>query len=102
MIVVPGFAGRKVAVLGLARSGRTAALSLAEGGAEVAAWDDDARVREGVAGDIALVDPASLDWRNVAALILSPGVPQTFPKPHPAVAAARGAGVEIVGDLELL
>jgi UDP-N-acetylmuramoylalanine--D-glutamate ligase len=102
MIVVPGFAGRQVAVLGLARSGRAAAAALAAGGAAVAAWDDNAQVRDAVAGEVAFADPAGLDWRSVAALVLSPGIPQSFPKPHPAVVAAREAGVEIIGDLELL
>jgi UDP-N-acetylmuramoylalanine--D-glutamate ligase len=102
MIPVPTFAGRRVAVLGLARSGRAAAEALAAGGAEVLAWDDKPAVREAVAGTIALADPAGLDWRGIAALVLSPGVPLTFPKPHPAVPAARAAGVEIIGDLELL
>ena len=38
----------------------------------------------------------------MAALVLSPGIPHTFPEPHPVVARARAAGVEIIGDVELL
>ena len=33
--------------------------------------------------------------------MLSPGVPLTHPKPHWTVDLARGAGVEIIGDIEL-
>ena len=33
--------------------------------------------------------------------MLSPGVPLTHPKPHWSVELARGAGVEIIGDVEL-
>ncbi|HUI34388.1 MAG TPA: UDP-N-acetylmuramoyl-L-alanine--D-glutamate ligase, partial [Stellaceae bacterium] len=102
MIVVSGFEGRKVAVLGLARSGRAAAASLAAGGAEVLAWDDSGKTRAAVAGDTPLCDPVAIDWREVAALVLSPGIPHSFPKPHPAIAAARKAGVAILGDIELL
>ncbi len=102
MIVVSGFEGRKVAVLGLARSGRAAAASLAAGGAEVLAWDDSEKTRAAVAGDIPLCDPVAIDWREIAALMLSPGIPHSFPKPHPAVAAARKARVAILGDIELL
>jgi UDP-N-acetylmuramoylalanine--D-glutamate ligase len=40
MIPVSGYQGRKVAVLGLGRSGRAAAAALAAGGATVLAWDD--------------------------------------------------------------
>jgi UDP-N-acetylmuramoylalanine--D-glutamate ligase len=102
MIVVDQFAGRKVAVLGLARSGRAAARSLVAGGAGVLAWDDNAGVREAVAGEIALADLSAIDWRDIAALVLSPGIPHSFPAPHPAVLRARAAGVDIIGDIELL
>jgi UDP-N-acetylmuramoylalanine--D-glutamate ligase len=102
MIAVPGFAGRQVAILGLARSGLAAAKALAAGGAEVLAWDDSDKTRGAVSGELTLADPEKVDWRGVAALMLSPGIPHSFPKPHPAVERARAAGVEILGDIELL
>jgi UDP-N-acetylmuramoylalanine--D-glutamate ligase len=102
MIAVPGFTGRKVAVLGLGRSGLAAAASLAAGGAEVLAWDDSKKSRNAAGSGAALRDLAATDWREIAALILSPGIPHSFPKPHPAVAAAREAGVPVIGDIELL
>ncbi|HYM72152.1 MAG TPA: UDP-N-acetylmuramoyl-L-alanine--D-glutamate ligase [Stellaceae bacterium] len=102
MIAVPGFKDRQVAVLGLARSGRAAAAALKAGGAEVLAWDDSDTTRAAVAGEINLRDPAQVDWHRVAALMLSPGIPHSFPAPHPAVVAARNAGTEILGDIELL
>src|SRR6266571_4394180 len=102
MIVVDTFAGRRVAVLGLARSGRAAAQALAAGGATVLAWDDNPAVREAVAGEIPLSDPAQADWREIPALVLSPGIPHSYPEPHPAVLRAREAGAEIIGDIELL
>src|SRR6266851_8319618 len=102
MIVVDGFAGRRVAVLGLARSGRAAADALAAAGATVLAWDDNPAVRDAVAGEIPLSDLAAADWRQIAALVLSPGIPHTYPEPHPAVLRAREAGTEIIGDIELI
>jgi UDP-N-acetylmuramoylalanine--D-glutamate ligase len=102
MIAVPGFEGRRVAVLGLARSGRAAVQALAAGGAEVLTWDDSDKTRAALAGEIALTDPAHIDWRGIAALVLSPGIPHSFPKPHPAVTSARAAGVPVIGDIELL
>jgi UDP-N-acetylmuramoylalanine--D-glutamate ligase len=89
-------------VLGLARSGLAAAKALSEGGAEVLAWDDNETTRAAVAAEINLTDPARMDWRGVAALVLSPGIPHSFPKPHPAVERARAMGVPIIGDIELL
>src|SRR5216684_2548145 len=102
MIVVDSFAGRRIAVLGLARSGRAAAHALAAGGATVLAWDDDPAVRDSLAAEIALTDLAPADWRQIPALVLSPGIPRTYPEPHPAVLRAREAGSEIIGDIELL
>jgi UDP-N-acetylmuramoylalanine--D-glutamate ligase len=102
MIVVDSFAGRRVAVLGLARSGGAAARSLAAGGAEVLAWDDNPTTREAVAAAIPLHDLAEADWRSIAALVLSPGIPHSYPTPHPAIVRAREAGTEIIGDIELL
>jgi UDP-N-acetylmuramoylalanine--D-glutamate ligase len=34
--------------------------------------------------------------------MLSPGIPHSFPAPHPAVVAARAVGIPIIGDIELL
>jgi UDP-N-acetylmuramoylalanine--D-glutamate ligase len=101
-IVVDGFAGRRVAILGLARSGLAAARALAAGGAQILAWDDDQAVRDSFAGEIPLCDLAQADWRQIAALVLSPGIPHGHPEPHPAVPRAREAGSEIIGDIELL
>src|SRR5437764_5189757 len=102
MIVVDNFRGRPVGVLGLAKSGRAAAQALAAGGAEVLAWDDNAAVRDALSVALPLHDLTTADWRDIPALILSPGIPHSFPEPHPAVVRAREAGAEIIGDIELL
>jgi UDP-N-acetylmuramoylalanine--D-glutamate ligase len=102
MISVDSFTGKRVAVLGLARSGRAAAEALAAGGATVLAWDDNPKVREAVAGALSLYDVTGADWRQIPALVLSPGIPHSFPAPHPEVVRARAAGTEIIGDIELL
>ncbi|HYM30558.1 MAG TPA: UDP-N-acetylmuramoyl-L-alanine--D-glutamate ligase [Candidatus Cybelea sp.] len=100
MIPVPQFKNRTVAVFGLARSGLAAIKALAAGGARVRAWDDAAMRRETVRG-AELVDLAKADWRGTAALVLSPGVPLTHPKPHPVVTSAKSARVPVIGDVEL-
>src|SRR3954453_16739409 len=102
MVVLESYRGRRVAVLGLAKSGLAAARSLLAGGAEVQAWDDNPKAREAVVSEFALVNLAEIDWRDVAALVLSPGIPHSYPEPHPAVVRAREAGVESLGDLEWL
>jgi UDP-N-acetylmuramoylalanine--D-glutamate ligase len=97
------FAGLPVAVLGLGKSGLAAARALHAAGAEVWAWDDneDARAKARAA-DIPLVDLNSVNWQEVTSLILSPGIPHSFPQPHPIAAAAKQHNVEIIGDIELL
>ncbi|WP_337188709.1 UDP-N-acetylmuramoyl-L-alanine--D-glutamate ligase [Phenylobacterium sp.] len=102
MIPVRGFEGRTVAVFGLARTGLAAARALVAGDAEVALWDDSPKAREAAAAEgFELTDLAAADWSGFAAVMLSPGVPLTHPKPHWTVEKARAAGVEILGDIEL-
>jgi len=103
MVPVTAFKDLPVGVLGLGRSGLAAAQALAAGGAAVMAWDDGeaSRRRAGDLG-IPLVDLATADLAGMRTLVLSPGIPHTHPAPHPAVARAREAGAEIIGDIELL
>ena len=101
MIIVPLFAGQTVAVLGLARSGLSAARSLRAGGARVVAWDDQEAGRNAAQGEIDLVPPDRWDWDALKAIILSPGIPLTHPKPHAVVVEAQARGIEVIGDIEL-
>ena len=104
MIEVFPFIGLPTPVLGLGLSGIAAARALYQGGAEVWAWDDneDARKRAGEYEGINIVDLRTIDWSEATSLILSPGIPHTFPEPHPIVKMARDAGCEIICDVELL
>jgi UDP-N-acetylmuramoylalanine--D-glutamate ligase len=102
MIPITVFAGKKVAVFGLGKSGLLSARALAAGGAEVVAYDDNEKsVAEAKAAGLDTQDLRKVDWSQVAALVLAPGVPLTHPKPHWSAELARGAGVEIIGDIEL-
>jgi len=103
MIPVRGYAGHKVAVLGLGRSGLPAIAALRAGGAEVVAWDDNAAARETATEEgIALADlTRAKGYEGVKAVIVSPGIPHLYPAPHPAVAAAWDAGVAVDNDVGL-
>ncbi len=102
MIPVRGFEDKTVAVFGLGRTGLTAARALIAGGAKVALWDEKPESREAAAAEgFPVVDLQAADWSQFAALMLSPGVPLTHPKPHWTVGKAKAAGVEILGDVEL-
>jgi UDP-N-acetylmuramoylalanine--D-glutamate ligase len=103
MIDLGFMTGKTVAVLGLARSGRAAALALHQAGANVLAWDDAGTARSAAQADgIPIIDLATIEWRGVAALVLSPGIPHSFPAPHAIVSRARDAGCPVIGDIELL
>jgi UDP-N-acetylmuramoylalanine--D-glutamate ligase len=102
MIPVTTFAGRKLAVFGLGSSGLATCRALVAGGAEVVAFDDDAKkVAEAAAARTATADLRNIDWSDIAALVLTPGVPLTHPVPHWSVGLARAAAVEVIGDVEL-
>ncbi|MGB6087154.1 UDP-N-acetylmuramoyl-L-alanine--D-glutamate ligase [Parvibaculum sp.] len=102
MIAATGFERKNVAVLGLGKSGLATARSLEAGGAKVFAWDDAAEKREEAAKEgFTLADSRGWVWEHLSALILSPGIPLTHPKPHEAVLKAQAAGVEVIGDIEL-
>jgi UDP-N-acetylmuramoylalanine--D-glutamate ligase len=103
MIDVFPFAGFPVAVLGLGRTGMSAARALLASGAQVMAWDDDAGAREAAGrAEVPLVDLHACDWKEMTTLVLSPGIPHAHPRPHPVARAALDAGCEVVGDVELL
>src|SRR4051812_32820543 len=96
------FAGRSVALFGLGGSGLATALALKAGGARVIACDDSGAAMAQAQGQgIETGDLKSADWSRFAALVLAPGVSLTHPEPHWSVRLARGAGVEIIGDIEL-
>jgi UDP-N-acetylmuramoylalanine--D-glutamate ligase len=103
MIDLTPLKGSRFAVLGLARSGLAAARALRQAQLDFVVWDDDAGRRSQAQEDgFPLADPSALDWRRWDALVLSPGIPHTFPRAHPAASAARAAGRPVIGDIELL
>ena len=100
MIAARSFAHQDTGVFGLARSGLASVRALKAGGARVYAWDDRESARVVAEAEGATVLPwRDWPWAKLKALILSPGVPLTHPKPHDIV--ARAQGIEIIGDVEL-
>ncbi|TDE41081.1 UDP-N-acetylmuramoyl-L-alanine--D-glutamate ligase [Antarcticimicrobium sediminis] len=103
MIPVRGFQGAKVAVLGLGRSGLSAARALRAGGAVPLCWDDNPQARAAAEAEgfacVGLTGPGAFD--GIATLIVSPGIPHLYPMPNPVVAAALEAGVPVDNDIGL-
>jgi len=95
--------GKPVAVFGLGVSGLATAKALMAAKANIAAWDDDEEKRAAAyKNHVPLLDFTVSGLAGYAALILSPGIPLKFPEPHCAAQIANDAGVEIIGDLEIL
>lgn len=103
MALVPFLQGRTVAVMGLGRSGTSAARALTESGARVLVWDDraDARARAQADG-LFVADLAHTDLSGLALMVWSPGIPHTHPTRHPVAERARSLGVRLVCDVDLL
>jgi UDP-N-acetylmuramoylalanine--D-glutamate ligase len=103
MIEVKGYAGAKVAVLGLGRSGLATAAALRAGGAEALLWDDSPEARaKAEAEGLACTDltrHGALD--GVAALITSPGIPHLYPSPNKVIALALAQGIPVDNDIGL-
>ncbi len=122
MITSSAFAGKRYAVLGLARSGLATVEALLASGAEVMAWDEKADARDhllssraksrgagtdsevrpstslGTNDALSLGDPLVEPLEGYDGVVVSPGVPLNR---HPIAARAREAGVPIIGDIEL-
>jgi len=102
MGLIPSYQGRSVAVLGLGQSGMSVIEALKNSGAFVMGWDDleNARLKADALG-VPLYDLTQVDFSKVETLIISPGIPHTYPAPHPVVSAARAQGISPIGDVEL-
>ena len=103
MIPVLGYQGKRVAVLGLGRSGLAAARALVAGGAEVLLWDDSPEARGNAEAEgftcSDLTRHGALE--GVACLVTSPGIPHLFPAPHRVIALAYELGVPVDNDIGL-
>ncbi|MGR3804282.1 UDP-N-acetylmuramoyl-L-alanine--D-glutamate ligase [Marinibacterium profundimaris] len=103
MIPVRGVEGQRLAVLGLGRSGLTAARAIRAGGGIPVGWDDNPAAREAAEAE----GIETLDLRRqgafeaISALIVSPGIPHLYPAPNPVVLAALEAGVPVDNDIGL-
>ncbi|MBL0849035.1 MAG: UDP-N-acetylmuramoyl-L-alanine--D-glutamate ligase [Candidatus Liberibacter ctenarytainae] len=96
------FHNQLVAVFGMARSGLATARALLNSGARVIAWDDNPHSLINAQNiGISVVDFRTIQWSQVSALVLSPGVPLTGDKKHWCVKLANQFHVEVIGDIEL-
>ena len=92
-----------IAVLGLGRSGQAACHALVKAGAIVVGHDDGADLNNiDLPQDAKIMTPDDWPWDQLAALIISPGIPHQFPKPHPVAKKAMDLGIPVLSDIEML
>lgn len=102
MIPVTNRKSQKIALFGLGGSGLVTAKALIEGGAELIAFDDNpASVEAANSQGIPTADLREVDFSQLDALVLAPGVPLTHPKPHWSVELANASDVPVIGDVGL-
>jgi len=100
MILPVSMADKTLGVLGLGRSGMASVAALAAAGARVFAHDD--AVSPALPDGVVAAAPQDWPWQEMAALVISPGIPHAFPAPHPAAELAHRHDVPIISDIELL
>lgn len=96
------FSGKKFGVLGLGKSGSATALALQNNGAQVVAWDDISESRKSAESQGIVIKPFdTIMLSGLDVLVVSPGVPLTYPKPHPVIVLAKELNIPLTGDLDL-
>lgn len=98
------YKNQNVAVFGLGKTGLSAINALINGGAKIYAWDDNAEQVENakmIYKECNFIHPQEYDWREINALIVSPGIPISYPEPHWIVKLAKAFNCKIKSDIEL-
>jgi len=104
VITIIEYKNQKIGVFGLGKAGEATVASLLAGNAQVFAWDDkySGQDEKSLNPESRILNPAKWPWNELKALILSPGIPLTHPKPHEVVTMAKRNNCPIIGDIELL
>lgn len=89
-------------VIGLGKTGTSLAYYLLNNDIPFIAWDDTPTLQEKARlMGCSVVAPRQAPWHIIEELILSPGIPTTFPSPHFAVELAKRYKVPFRGDIDL-
>ncbi len=90
-------------VVGLGITGQSTVKALAAAGVRVYAYNDGFREQpKNLPEGVRYAKPTDVPWDELDGLILSPGIPHTFPQPHLSAELAREHGVPILCDIDLL
>lgn len=102
MILIPDVKKKIIGVFGLGVSGIATCEALVASGAQVFTWDENPKAREKTKDtEYRAEHPKQWPWKKMTAVVVSPGVPLTHPKPHPVVRKSRMEKIPVIGDTEL-
>lgn len=103
MIDVSGYCGDRIAVMGLGKTGLSTALALKNAGTNIIAWDDNQMARDYAESlGIPCDNLAKISKENIDFIVWSPGIPHTYPEPHPVAIRAKEQGIKIISDIDIL
>jgi len=93
---------KPIAILGLGKSGFATFEACKAAGIETILWDDNPQMVEKAKRSGANIEDLNeANFLNFSMLCLAPGIPFTYPKPHPVIDRALTACCQIVCDIEL-
>ena len=95
------FRGKNVFVLGLGRTGLSVLTAFQKVGIKAVGWDDNPKSREEARSFGFKIEDITFktNWQNTDLLVISPGIPYLYPKPHQVIANARKKSVIIDNDM---
>lgn len=100
MIIPANITNKTIGVLGLSRSGLASLDALSAAGARVYAHDDHAS--PDMPDAVMHHHYDEWPWDDMDMMVISPGIPQLYPEPHPAAAKARAKNLPMISDIELM
>ena len=103
MINLKNLRDKKIGVLGLEKTGLSVVNAVQEVGGLLVCWDDDKGKRDNLEKNGVTV--RDLNDKNLIKeldlLVVSPGVPHLYPKPHPIIALAYKLNIRVDNDIGL-
>ena len=103
MINLKNLRDKKIGVLGLEKTGLSVVKAVQEVGGLLVCWDDDKGKRDNLEKNGVTV--GDLNDKNLIKeldlLVVSPGVPHLYPKPHPIIALAYKLNIRVDNDIGL-
>ncbi|MBP02399.1 MAG: UDP-N-acetylmuramoyl-L-alanine--D-glutamate ligase [Rhodospirillaceae bacterium] len=103
MIPLNAYSNKAVLVVGYGTTGIATAAALHKSGANVFIWDDDhSKKADAQKKAFQIFDENTCDLNELEAIIWSPGIPHTYPSPHPLAKKVLSSGHVLRCDIDLL